>query len=176
VAQGAVDDSLVTRALALQWSCPVLPLEQSSACGLASVTPRLFLDAFGALPMRIAAEKVLYLGFEANLDRTLALAIERMTGLRVESGIVQEAGFRRVHEQLLAQSFPHIELVEATSELAASHVLAKSVERLRPVASRLVRVHDCLWLRMWLRPPLHLLPEINSVYDVVCSIGSDMSP
>ncbi|HUN82957.1 MAG TPA: hypothetical protein VMU48_01190 [Terracidiphilus sp.] len=173
VAHGAVEESMVTRALALQWSCPVLPLERNAPCRLASVMPRLFLDAFGALPIRVAAGKVLYLGFEEGLDRTLALATERMTGLRVESGVVQESNFRRVHEHLLKQPFPHIELVEAVSEMAASHVLAKSVERLRPVASRLVRVHDCLWLRMWLLPLLNPLPEIDSVYDIVCSIGTD---
>ena len=53
--------------------------------------PRLFVDAFGALPLRVAAGKILYLGFEDRLDPVLALAVERMTGLRVESGLVQES-------------------------------------------------------------------------------------
>jgi hypothetical protein len=61
-------------------------------------------------------------------------------------------------------------------------MLAKSIERARPVASRLVRVHDCLWLRMWLRRPGGLAfgrgsisdsnPTQNSTQDMICSIGA----
>ncbi len=63
--------------------------------------PRLFVDAFGALPLRVAAGKLLYLGFEDRLDPVLALAIERMTGLRVESGLVQGSLFRLAHARML---------------------------------------------------------------------------
>ena len=52
IKQKATDETFVTRALALQWSCPVLPLEAHDAAALTSVMPRLFLDAFGALPLR----------------------------------------------------------------------------------------------------------------------------
>lgn len=171
VRQRALSEPMVTRALSLQWSCPVLPLEHHDATGLAAAMPRLFVEAFGALPLRLAAGRLLYLGFEANLDPVLALAIERMTGLRVESGIVRESVFRPAHGRMLEAKFPPVELVAAVSEAAAAHVLARAVERVRPVASRLVRVHDCLWLRMLLRPQNGPLPESRSVQDVVCSIG-----
>lgn len=174
VAQGAANEPMVTRALALQWSCPALPLDDDASIGMTWVMPRLFVDAFGALPIRVAGGKVLYLGFEESLDRTLALATERMTGLRVESGVVQGSTFQHVHARLLKERFPHVELVEAATETAAAHVLARSVERLHPQGSRLVRVHDCLWLRMWLRPPHNALPEIDSLQDVVCSIDAHL--
>ncbi len=171
VRQGAVSEQTVTRALGLQWSCPVLPLDFHNSDGLASVMPRLFVDAYGALPLRIAAGRVLYLGFEESLDAVLALAVERMTGLRVESGVVQGSLFMPAHAHALDARFPPLELVEAVSEAAAAHAMAKSVEQARPIASRLVRVHDCLWLRMWKRPQQGALPEIGSVQDLVCSIG-----
>ena len=66
--QRATDEATVTRALALQWSCPVLASNRIILASLTSVVPRLFLDAFGALPLRIAAGKLLYLGFEQCLD------------------------------------------------------------------------------------------------------------
>jgi hypothetical protein len=171
VRQRAVSEPMVTRALGLQWSCPVLPLGHHDAAGLVAAMPRLFVEAFGALPLRLAAGSLLYLGFEASLDPVLALAIERMNGLRVESGIVQESLFRPAHARMLEAKFPPVELVEAISEAAAAHVLARSVERARPSASRLVRVHDCLWLRMWLRPGGGPLPEGGSVRDIICSIS-----
>lgn len=170
VRQQGVSEQLVTRALGLQWSCPVLPLELHDAEALTVLVPRLFVDAFGALPLRVAAGKLLYLGFEDRLDPVLALAVERMTGLRVESGLVQGTLFRPAHTRMLNAQFPAVELIEASSEPALVHVLTKSIEKARPVESQLVRVHDCLWLRMWLRPQSGPLPESVSIQDLICSI------
>ena len=171
VHQQGVSEQLVTRALGVQWSCPVLAMEFHDAEALTVVVPRLFVGAFGALPLRVAAGKLLYLGFEDRLDPVVALAIEQMTGLRVESGLVQESLFRAAHTRMLGSRFPQVELIEASSEAAMAHALSKSIERTRPVESRLVRVHDCLWLRMWLRRGSRALPEISSVQDLICSIG-----
>jgi hypothetical protein len=75
--------------------------------------PRLFVDAFGALPLRVAAGRLLYLGFEDRLDPVVALAVERMSGLRVESGLVQESLFGPAHARMLSAKFPAVELIEA---------------------------------------------------------------
>jgi len=175
VRQQGVSEQLVTRALGLQWSCPVLPVEFHDAEALTALVPRLFVDAFGALPLRLAAGRLLYLGFEGRLDPVVALAVERMTGLRVESGLVQGTHFRLVHTRILSAAFPPVELIESGSEAALIHALARAVERVRPVESSLVRVHDCLWLRMWRRPQAGPLPEQDAVQDLICSIGSHAS-
>jgi hypothetical protein len=171
VAQEGVDERLVTRALGLQWSCPVLPFESHDPEGLAPLLPRLFLDAFGALPLRIAAGKLAYLGFEDRLDPVLALALERISGLRVESGLVQGSLFEPAHARMLRSSFPPVELLEAASEPALVTALTRRIERLRPVDSRLVRVHDCLWLRLWIREQRGPLPDASSIQDVICTIA-----
>ena len=170
VRQQGVSEQLVTRALGLQWSCPVLGMEMHDVEGLTALVPRLFVDAFGTLPLRVAAGKILYLGFEARLDAVLALAVERMTGLRVESGLVQESLFRPAHARMLNAKFPPVELIEANSEPALVQALSRRIEKARPVESRLVRMHDCLWLRMWLRPQKGPLPELTSIQDLICSI------
>jgi hypothetical protein len=172
VRQQGVSEQLVTRALGLQWSCPVLGLELHDPESLTALLPRLFVDAFGALPLRVAAGKILYMGFEARLDPVLALAVERMTNLRVESGLVQESLFRAAHTRMLNAKFPPVELIEAVSEPALVQALAKRVEQARPAESRLVRMHDCLWLRMWTRPQRGPLPEAASVHDLICSLRS----
>lgn len=171
VRRQGVNEQLVTRALGLQWSCPVLPLEFHDGEGLASLVPRLFVDAFGALPLRVAAGRLLYLGFEDRLDPVLALAIERMTGLRVECGLVQASLFRPAHERMLSCAFPPVELLEAASEPVLARALGRAVERVRPVESRVVRVHDCLWLRMWRRRPTGPVPETSAVEDLICTIA-----
>ena len=122
--------------------------------------------------MRVAAGRLLYLGFEERLDPVLALAVERITGLRVESGLVQESLFRPAHARMLSSRFPPVELFQASSEPAAVRVLSKAIERAQPLESRLVRAHDCLWLRMRLRPQAGPLPDAASVADLICSIGA----
>jgi len=97
--------------------------------------------------------------------------VETITGLRVESGLVRESAFRPAHERMLKAKFPSVELVEAVSETALAQAFAKAVERTRPAASRLVRVHDCLWLRLWLRPQTGPLPEAGAIRDMIGSIG-----
>ena len=172
VRQQSASEDLVTRALGMQWGCPVLSMEFHNPEGLTTFLPRLFVDAFGALPLRTAAGKILYLGFEDRLDPLLALAVERMTGMRVESGLVRESFFRPAHARMLEARFPSAELIEAATETALAAALTKAVERARPVEARLVRVHDCLWLRMWLRPQSGPVPEPDAIQDVIASAAA----
>ena len=167
-----VSERQVTRALSLQWSCPVIPLESHAPEALSAVMPRLFVDAFGALPLRIAAGRLVYLGFEERLDPVLALGIERMSGLRVESGLLAGSEFRPAHARMLSTAFPAVELVEASSEPALVRVLARAVERARPCESRLVRIHDCLWLRIWGEAQAGPVPAVDSVRDMICTVGA----
>ncbi len=171
IANEGVPERLVTRALGLQWGCPVLSLESHDPEGLAPLLPRFFLDAFGVLPLRVAAGKLIYLGFEDRLDPVLTLALERISGLRVESGLVEGSRFQTAHVRMLQSSFPAVELLEAASEAALVQSLARRIEQIRPIDSRLVRVHECLWLRMWIRPQAGPLPEPSSIRDVICTFA-----
>jgi hypothetical protein len=92
-------------------------------------------------------------------------------GLRVESGLVRESEFGPAHTRMLNAAFPAVELMEAASEPAIVRAMTRAVERARPVASRLVRVRDCLWLRMWHRPQTGAAPGAGAVQDLICSIG-----
>ncbi len=166
-----VSERLITRALGVQWSCPVFAADSCTPESLTGLVPRLFLDAFGALPMRVGAERILYLGFEDRLDPSLALAIERITGLRVECGLVEESSFRRAQELALEARYPPVELVEAVSEAALAGAMTRAIERARPVESRLARVHDCVWLRMALRPQRVAVPSRDAIADLIGSLN-----
>ena len=166
VSRCGVDERMVTRALGLQWSCPVLPLDSHDPEGLAPLVPRLFVDAFGVLPLRVAAGKLLYVGFEDRVDPVLCLALERMAGMRVEGGLVRESQFRPAHQRMLRASFAPVQLIEAASEPVLVRSLARAIERTRPAESRLVRVHDCLWLRMWKKAA-----GSRDVEDILCTVA-----
>jgi hypothetical protein len=85
---------------------------------------------------------------------------------------VPESLFDAAHARMLSAKFPAVQLMEAVSQQAVVHVLAKSIEQARPVDSRLVRVHDCLWLRLWRRPQMGPMPEPGSIQDLICSVGA----
>ena len=172
VRQRSSSEEMVTRALGMQWGCPVLSMEFHNPEDLTSLLPRLFVDAFGALPLRVAAGKILYLGFEGRVDPALALATERMTGLRVEAGLVQGSLFRPAHARALEARFPPAELIEAAGEQALAKALAKAIEESGPVEARLVRIHDCFWLRLWRRPQAGPLPASGSIRDLIASTAT----
>jgi len=172
VRQRSSSEELVTRALGLQWGCPVLSMEFHRPEDLTALLPRLFIDAFGALPLRVAAGKILYLGFEDRVDQALALATERMTGLHVEAGLVQSSLFRPALARALESRFPSVELIEAATEQALAMALAKALEESRPVEARLARIHDCIWLRIWLRRQAGPQPEPGSIHDLIASTAT----
>ena len=172
VRQRSASEELVTRTLGLQWGCPVLSVEYHNPEDLTSLVPRLFIDAFGALPLRVAAGKILYLGFEDRADPAVALAVERMTGLRVEAGLVQGSLFRLAHTRALEARFPPVELIEAATEQAMAMAFARAIEERQPVEARLVRVHDCFWLRLWRRSQTGPLPESGTIRDLIASTAA----
>ena len=172
VRSGAANESLVTRAVGLQWSCPVLDLNRHDPESVAPLLPRLFVDALRALPVRVAGGRLVYLGFENRLDQQVAVAIERMNGLRVESGVVAGDRFDSAQQQALVAGYPPCELMEAASESGLARALSKAVESRHPVDSRLVRVHDFLWLRMWTRRQSGPVPRRHEVRDLVGAIAS----
>jgi hypothetical protein len=172
IRQRSSSEELVTRALGLQWGCPVLSMDFHNPEDLTALLPRLFIDAFGALPLRVAASQILYLSFEDRIDPALALATERMTGLRVEAGLVQGSLFRPAHARALESRFPPVELIEAATEQALAMALTRALEESRPVEARLVRIHDCLWLRIWRRRQAGPLPEPGSIRDLIASTAA----
>jgi hypothetical protein len=146
-----IEERVITRALGAQWGCPVLSLDNHSPQRVAALVPRLFVDAFGVLPLRRAGDLLLYLGFEDRIDRCVNLAIERMTGLRVEAGLIDGDEFIAAHARMLGADFPPARLLEAASGEALAAALTRVLEEARPLESRLVRMHDYYWLRMWKR-------------------------
>ena len=171
VRSGAASESQVTRAVGLQWSCPVLDLGRHDAEKVAPLLPRLFVDALRALPVRVAGGRLVYLGFEDRLDLQVAVAIERMNGVRVESGVVEGNRFENAHQQALMAGYPPCELIEAASESGLARAFLKAIESRHPVDSRLVRVHDFLWLRMWMRRQSGPVPRNQEVRDLVGAIA-----
>ena len=67
---------------------------------MALVMPKLFVEKFGLLPLRVAGSRILYLGFADRLDASAAFATEQMTELKVESGVVEGAQFEAATKEV----------------------------------------------------------------------------
>jgi hypothetical protein len=118
----------------------------------------------------------LYVGFEDRLDASTALALEQMTDLKVESGLVQTEEYAAARRSLLeCDGVPaSSEMVAETDALAAR--ITAVLEQKQPVASKLVRLHHYYWLRMWLetgaRSGSGTLPrDREDVLDYVYTVG-----
>lgn len=149
VSECGLEAEWVTRGLSVQWGCPVLTTDGFSPRSMALALPRVFIEKFGILPLKIAGSKILYVGFEDHLDASSAFAVEQMSGLRAESGVIVGERFREARERLLGCEFaPAVEYRVPDRDTLAT-ALTAIIERKATVASRLVRLRQYFWLRAW---------------------------
>ena len=140
----------ITRGLSVQWNCPILSTESFAPQAMALVMPKTFVEEFELLPLRIAGKQILYLASPDRPDASVAFALEQMTDLKVESGLLEQGLFAMGRQRLLASRFvaTTYETVGEAEQLASR--VAAILDDQQPIASRLVRVHQYYWLRTWL--------------------------
>lgn len=142
-------ETQLTQALGLQWRCPVFSLEKHASSLPFTIIPRLLPESFGFVPLRLTASGRLYLAFEDRIDHILALAVERMTGLQVETGLLGATEFTEAQRIFAQGRFARARLIEAGSLELLAEAMSRHIEKEKPAEARLVRVHDLLWLRLW---------------------------
>jgi len=177
VRQNASDERQVARALSAQWNCPMLAGSPHDPAAMAPAFPRLLIDSFGAVPLRVAGSEILYVAFEDRIDRCLVLAIERMLGLKVEAGVLRDSEFAQARQDILRATFPKTRLLEVANLRGLVHAVTAVLEERKPSCSRILRVGDYFWLRIWCRAAVSegrsALPAVEDVEDLVCSLNAD---
>jgi len=151
VANRGLSEARLTQALGLQWNCPVFSLEKHGSGLPVAIVPRLLTESFGFVPLRLTATGILYLAFEDRIDHSLTLAIERITGLRVESGLLSASEFRSAQQHLTQGRFAPTRMIEAGNFELLAEAFTRHIEKRQPAEARLVRLHDLFWLRLWHR-------------------------
>ncbi len=140
----------VTRGLGVQWSCPVLATDGFSPSSMVRVMPKRFVREFGLVPLRLAGQSLLYLAFKDKRNAAMSLALEQMVGIKVESGLLSGSQFDTVRNSVLAADGLPEKVVTVRDADALNGAVVRALEQRQPVASRLVRVHNYYWMRMWL--------------------------
>jgi hypothetical protein len=150
VSECGLDREQVTRGLSLQWGCPVLSLEGFTPQNMALVMPKVFLEEFGLVPLRIAGSRLIYLAWGDRLQASVALAVERMSGLRVESGLLDSELLRTARIRMEQfESVPTTFETSGDEDTLAGRITA-ILEQKQPIGSKLVRLHQYFWLRIWM--------------------------
>lgn len=169
VANRGLDEARLTQALGLQWSCPVFSFQKHGSGIPMNTVPRLLAESFGFVPLRLTSSGLLYLAFEDRIDHSLTLAVERITGLRVESGLLSASEFRSAQRQFQRGRFARSRLIEAGDPGLLTEAFARHIERHKPTNARLVRLHDLFWLRLWEEE--NAAPaQSNRVEDIIGSV------
>jgi hypothetical protein len=174
--QSGLEEERVTRGLGVQWNCPVLSTEGFRPASMALVMPKRLVSEFGMLPLRVAGSSILYLAFENRMDAGAALGIEQMSGIRVEKGLLGRNQFVEARARLLEEECVPVTMAQASDADALAVRLARVIEVAQPLASRLVRVHQFYWLRLWLESgaigPVGTLPATaEDVQDYLFTLG-----
>jgi hypothetical protein len=171
-----LDQQRVTRALGMQWNCPVFTTTGFFPSAMALIMPKRFLVEFGLVPLRVAGNRILYLASEGRMDASAALAVEQMSGLKVETGLLDDSRFSEIRSSVLAAESINMTLDQVRDAESLANHIARRLEQTMPVASRLVRVHQYFWLRTWLESGSFsgtgTLPAgLEDVHDYLYTIG-----
>ena len=134
----------------MQWRCPVLGVAGFDPVKMAVAMPAALRELCGVLPLRVAGGTILYAAFDENVDAAAAFALERMSGLRVESGLLPGTEFAQAVERLDGCAAVECREVSVVDGAALVEKVVEELWRLQPVASRMVRLRDRYWLRLWL--------------------------
>ena len=166
-----LEEARLTQALSIQWNCPVFSLDNAPAFPAVLPVPRFFLESFRFFPLRRAGTGALYIAFEDHIDHSVTLAIERITGYTAEAGLVNGSGFEREHRARLGGRFLPTRIIEAAGMNSLLQALTSLIEKAKPVETRVVRMHDFYWLRLW-KEGVRAGADAagDGIEDVICSV------
>ena len=150
VEAAGVSETKITRGLGMQWHCPVLGLTAFDAKRMALALPLELRTLCRVAPLRVAGGRILYLAFDETVDSAAAFALERMSGLKVESGVLPGAEFARAVASLDAASTVDCRQFDVADREGLADRVVDALVKLQPVSSKMVRLRDRYWLRLWL--------------------------
>jgi hypothetical protein len=148
---GAVNEAQVTTALAMQWSCPVYPLESHRRfLDCAQLIPIPLLESARMVPVHyLPSSKFLYVSFAESIDYTTLYGVEQMLDCRTEPCMSTESSLDRALEELRQQPRPPETVFDSVTNAtdmastARSYALQLGVDDVR-----IVCCGEYIWTRL----------------------------
>jgi hypothetical protein len=139
-----ISEETIAKGLAIQWSCAVLPSGMPGLEPAPALLPTFLRRRYDLALLRQGPDAALYLAGKYRPEHAAARAMEHMLREPVHAAFIEDSAWR-----LAAMDAADVELEIPGRDGAAAYI-SELIERVRPGDVRLVRVHDHLWLRMWL--------------------------
>ncbi|MGB9417921.1 MAG: hypothetical protein WCB58_16505 [Acidobacteriaceae bacterium] len=141
-----VSEETITKALGIQWNCAVLPLGIQGLELTRPLIPAFLRKRYGLALLRQGSDRTLYLAGKHRAEHAAARAMEHMLREPVHAAFLEDSVWNSANAEAADTTEVHL---PGRDGVAAC--IAEWMERSRPTHGRLVRVHDHLWLRIWLR-------------------------
>jgi hypothetical protein len=141
-----ISEETITKALGIQWSCTVLPSGMPGLEFAHWLIPAFLRNHYGLAPLRQGSDRALYLAGKYRAEHAAARAMERMLCEPVHAAFLEDSAWSPADGD--AADTAELQLPRHDGVVACIREL---IEQARPSDARLVRVHDHLWVRMWLR-------------------------
>lgn len=171
-----ISEETVAKGLAVQWSCAVLPSGMPGLKPAPALIPSFLRKRYDLAVLRQGPDATLYLAGKYRPEHAAARAMEHVLGEPVHAAFVEDSAWRCA-EMAAAPQLETSEVEDPGRDGAAAHI-SELIERVRPYDARLVRVHDHLWLRMWLgrrgRRPLQVRDVVLPLQDLVVRLEGRM--
>jgi hypothetical protein len=142
-----ISEETITKALGIQWNCTVLPSGMPGLEFACWLIPAFLRNRYGLAPLRQGSDRALYLAGKHRAEHAAARAMEHMLREPVHAAFLEDSAWDLANEDA-ATDTAELHLPGRDGVVACIREL---IEQSRPSDARLVRVHDHLWLRMWLR-------------------------
>ena len=160
-----VSEETIAKALGIQWNCAVLPTE-CRAWNLHRRSSQLFCEAIWPCASPSRPGRSFVSGGKRPSEHAAARAIEHMLREPVHAAFLEDSAWHQ--EQ--AETADTAELLSPGRDGVVASI-GELIERTRPSDARLVRMHDHLWLRIWLPGRASRLMERR---DIVISLRGRM--
>jgi hypothetical protein len=150
-----VSQETVAKGLAVQWNCAVLPSGMPGLKPAPALIPAFLRKRYDLVLLRQGPDATLYLAGKYRPEHAAARALEHVLREPVHAAFIEDNAWCCAEMEA-----DHITPLEIPGRDGTAAHISELIERVRPYDARLVRVHDHLWLRMWLGRrgcrPLHV--------------------
>jgi hypothetical protein len=139
-----ISEETIAKGLAIQWSCAVLPSGMPGLEPAPALLPAFLRRRYDLALLRQGPDAALYLAGKYRPEHAAARAVEHMLHEPVHAAFIEDGMW-----QLAEMDAADVELEIPGRDGVAAYI-SELIERARPSDARLVRVHDHLWLRLWI--------------------------
>ena len=143
-----ISEETITKALGIQWNCTVLPSGMPGLEFAQALFPDFLRKRYGIALLRQGPDRTLYLAGKYRAEHAAARAMEYMLREPVHAAFLEDSVWNLADADMDTADTTEVHLPGRDGVAAC---ICELIERFRASDARLARVHDHLWLRIWLR-------------------------